>query len=138
MRFLLDAPLLVEALRPEPDTVALDWFSFHAGSGFVLAAPTLLRLHAGVAAAPAGAQRNALTRWLLSIEAEFDDLVLGFDAAASRSCARLLARGHAAGAPVPLAEAMVAAIAEVNGLILATRPSPGLTLWGGPVMDPWA
>lgn len=99
----------------------------------------MAELQAGVARTSAQ-RKNLLTRWLLGVETFFQatTAILPFDMAAAQACARLLANGAALDAPLPLAQAMVAGVAEANGLILAAPPSAHLVTWGGRMVDPWA
>ncbi len=138
MTYLVDTPLLVELLRPEPSDTVTTWVRRHEPLGLATTALAMAELQAGVARTSA-LRRNRLTRWVLAVEGFFQltTAILPFDIGAARVCARLLANG-AAGEPPPLRQAMVAGIAEANGLVLAVRHSPHLALWGGSMVDPWA
>jgi predicted nucleic acid-binding protein len=69
--------------------------------------------------------------WIARLEA--GDHVLPFDAAASRETARLLHKQ-----PMSLmADAMIAAIAKVNGLTLATRNTRDFERFRVPLVNPF-
>ncbi|KIP15039.1 PIN domain protein [Burkholderia sp. MSHR3999] len=68
----------------------------------------------------------------------FRGRILPFDAAASEAYAKLRARARAAGSVIAPADGYIAATAEANGLIVATRDVAPFEAAGLRVIDPWA
>jgi predicted nucleic acid-binding protein len=137
MTYLVDASVLVEALRPVRDVWVGRGLDSHPSLELCITAMSLAELEGGARALMPGAQRNLVTDWVRHVANRFEGRVLGFDAGCAGRCAQVRARGLAAGRPVPMIEAMICAIAERYGLILAARPTAGLALWGGPAVNPW-
>lgn len=133
MRFLLDTNILSEIRKPRPHGGALAWFTAHESAGFATPVIALFELQMGVEQLrhqdPERASRFEF--WIERLEAGSD--VLSFDAAASRETARLLNKQ-----PMGLmADAMIAAIAKVNGLTLATRNTRDFERFGVPLVNPF-
>jgi predicted nucleic acid-binding protein len=137
MSYLVETAVLVEALRPSRDVWVGRWLARHSTDTLYITAMSLATLESGAAALPPGPQRNLVTDWARAVAKRFDGRVLGFEPECAAPCAKVQARGLAAGQSVPMLAAMTCAIAERYGLILAARPAPHLALWGGPAVDPW-
>ena len=137
MSYLVEAAVLVEALRPSRNVWVGRWAEAHVRDELYITAMSLAALEGGASALASGSQRNLVTDWVRAVATAFEGRVLGFDAGCAGACARLQARGVAAGTPVPLLEAMTCAIADAHGLVLAGRAAPHLAVWGGPAVDPW-
>lgn len=109
----------------------------HIPAGLAISAMTRVELHVGRGLLAAGPDHNALFDWMEQLEARFENATLPFDDTSAAFCARLMTRALACGQTALLSEAMLAGMAEAHGLVVAARPTPLLTLWGGPVVDPW-
>lgn len=117
MKFLLDTNILSELRKQRPHGGALAWFTAHQSLGFATPVVALFELQMGVELLRSQDPLRAtqFEYWIARLEAGIN--ILPFDAAASRETARLLHKQ-----PMSLmADAMIAAIAKVNGLTLATR-----------------
>ncbi|KUZ71702.1 plasmid stability protein StbB [Burkholderia ubonensis] len=136
---LVDTNVLSEPLRPAPNASVVEWLDAQNVETLFLAAISLAELRFGVAAMPEGKRRDWLHR---SIEQRavpaFRGRILPFDAAASEAYARLRARARAAGSVIAPADGYIAATAEANGLIVATRDVAPFEAAGLRVIDPWA
>ncbi|MBH9738091.1 PIN domain-containing protein, partial [Burkholderia cepacia] len=64
--------------------------------------------------------------------------ILPFDDAASKAYASIRARARASGSAIAPADVFIAATAEANGLIIATRDGAPFEAVGLRVIDPWA
>jgi len=117
LKFLLDTNILSELRKPRLHGSVLAWFTAHQSAGFATPVVALFELQMGVEKLrPQDPSKAAQFEfWIERLESGSN--VLPFDAAASRETARLLHKQ-----PMSLmADAMIAAIAKVNGLTLATR-----------------
>ncbi|OJB46424.1 plasmid stability protein StbB [Burkholderia ubonensis] len=136
---LVDTNVLSEPLRPAPKASVLEWLDAQNVETLFLAAISLAELRFGVAAMPEGKRRDWLHR---SIEQRvvpaFRGRILPFDTAASEAYAKLRARARAAGSVIAPADGYIAATAEANGLIVATRDVAPFEAAGLRVIDPWA
>jgi predicted nucleic acid-binding protein len=133
--FLVDANVLSEATKPDPDPRVLEWLTRHERE--LAVDPMILgEIRFGIFLLPAGKRRARLERW-------FQDGVeriycLGWDAATGLRWARLLADLRTAGQSMPIKDSLIAATALVHGLPVATRNGRDFAKAGVEVVDPFA
>ncbi|MDR6498047.1 putative nucleic acid-binding protein [Burkholderia ambifaria] len=117
----------------------IEWLDAQNAETLFLAAISLAEIRFSVAALPEGRRRDRLHQ---SIEQRvlsvFRGRILPFDEAASKAYASLRARARVAGSAIAPADCFVAATAEANGLIVATRDVAPFEAVGLRVIDPWA
>ncbi|MCY3805751.1 MAG: PIN domain-containing protein [bacterium] len=71
------------------------------------------------------------------IREDFAGRVLPFDSDAARAYAAIAADRRAAGHPIALADAQIAAMARSRGMAVATRNTGDFTDVGVDLLDPW-
>jgi len=141
-RYLLDtdvismlAPARKDAL---PEFVA--WLeAADAADRIVLSVVTIHEIEKGIALlAHKGAvtRANALRLWLAGLVTRYDDAILAFDAAAATLAGQLEARAIAAGHAPGMADAMIAAIAQVHDCVVLTRNTRHFLPFGIAVVTP--
>jgi predicted nucleic acid-binding protein len=135
VRFLVDANVLSEATRPEPDPGALEWLSRHESE--IAVDPIILgEIRFGIFLLPAGKRRERLERW-------FQDGVerihcLTWESTTGLRWARLLAELRASGQSMPVKDSLIAATALVYGLTVVTRNRRNFEKAGVEIVDPFA
>jgi predicted nucleic acid-binding protein len=118
MTFLVDANVLSEATRPDPDSRVLHWLAHHERE--IAVDPIILgEILFGILLLPIGKRRAHLERW-------FQDGVerihcLAWDAATGLRWARLLADLRTRGRSMPIKDSLIAATALAHGLAVVTR-----------------
>ncbi|MGA7307117.1 MAG: PIN domain-containing protein [Rhodothermales bacterium] len=118
MKILVDANVLSEATRSDPNPTVVDWLREH--EPMIVVDPIILgEIRFGVNLLPKGRRRSLLERW-------FDEGVariacLPWDAATGMRWATLLADLRLSGRAMPLKDSMIAATALQHGLSVATR-----------------
>ncbi len=118
MTILVDANVLSEATRPEPDPAVLDWLAQHERE--IVVDPVILgEIRFGILVLPGGRRRQRLERW-------FEEGVgrihcLAWESSTGLRWARLLADLRRRGRSMPIKDSMIAATALAHGLPLATR-----------------
>jgi predicted nucleic acid-binding protein len=133
--FLVDANVLSEATRPEPDPGVLAWLALHERE--IAVDPVILgEIRFGIFLLPAGKRRARLERW-------FQDGVerihcLAWEAAAGLRWARLLAELRTSGRSMPIKDSLIAATALVHGLAVVTRNRRDFEKAGVEIVDPFA
>ena len=134
MRFLLDTNILSELRKPKPHGGVLAWFTAFERKTFVgIPVIALFELQMGIEQIRSGDPYRAASFdfWVSRIATGTN--VLALDAAASREAARLLA-----GKPSHLLpDGMIAAIAKVNGLTVATRNTRDFESFAIPLVNPF-
>jgi predicted nucleic acid-binding protein len=132
--YLVDANVLSEPTKAQPNANVVQWLSVHEGD-LVVDPIVLGEIRLGVLVLQSGQKRRRLVRWLATVE----ELVgcLPWDAAVSRRWAELVAALRRKGRALPLLDSMIAATALEHGLIVATRNVRDFRKAGVKVVDPF-
>jgi tRNA(fMet)-specific endonuclease VapC len=117
-RYLLDANVLSEPLRPIPNPGVLHRLGQH-DQAIATAAPAWHELVFGAQRLPASRKRSALERYLDEV-VRATMPILAYDVAAAGWHAAERARLGALGRTPPFVDGQIAAIARTNGLVLVT------------------
>lgn len=134
MKYLVDANVLSEPTKPQPERRVVEWLRRHEEE--IAVDPFILgELRYGILLLPKGKKRSALEDW-------FDGGIqrlecLPWDAATGLEWATLLARLRKAGKAMPLKDSCIAATARLNDLIVVTRNRVDFEKAGVGVLDPF-
>jgi len=133
--YLVDANVLSEPTKPQPDPSCVRWLRTHQ-RGLVVDPIILGEIRYGIHLLPAGSRRRQLERW-------FDEGIqrihcVSWDAAAGLRWARLLADLRASGQAMPIKDSLIAATALVHGFSVATRNTRDFAKAGLVLVDPFA
>jgi hypothetical protein len=133
VNFLLDTNILSELRKPRPHGAVLAWFMAYQNAYFATPAIALFELQMGTEKLRKQDAYRAemFDFWVARIAGGSN--VLPLDAAAAREAARLLNK-HSM---VLMADAMIAAIARVNGLTVATRNTRDFEHFDVPLVNPF-
>jgi hypothetical protein len=119
---IVDTNVVSEILKPTPAPQVRRWFFEHTTGDLVTTAITKAELLLGAALLSPGRRRAVLEAALDKLfAADFAGRVLPFDEAAASEYPRIVLPRRAAGRPISLADAQIAAIARAHGATLATR-----------------
>lgn len=135
MRYLVDADVLSEPTRPEPNPAVVDWLRVHERE-MVVDPVVLGEIRFGILLLPAGSRRRRLEGW-------FEEGVrrvecLPWDAATGLRWARLLADLRRTGRAMPVKDSLIAATALAHGLVVVSRNRRDFEKAGVRVVDPFA
>ena len=135
MTILVDANILSEATKPDPDPKVLEWLARHERE--IAVDPIILgEIRYGILLLPAGKRRARLERWF---QAGIERIhCLPWEVATGLRWAQLLAELRAGGRSMPIKDSLIAATALVHGLPVATRNRRDLEKAGVEVIDPFA
>jgi len=134
MTYLVDANVLSEPTKPDPDPRVVDWLRRH--ERVIVIDPIILgEIRFGIHLLPAGARRRRLDRW-------FEEGVkrvhcLPWDAACGLRWARLVADLRSSGDAMPIKDSLIAATALVHGLTVATRNTGDFGKAGVKIVNPF-
>lgn len=123
MRYLLDTNIISNVTKPEPSASLLAWMAERRDEDLLIASLTVGEIRKGILEMPRGRRRDVLEAWFSGPEgppALFAGRVLPFDERAALAWARLMAEGRRAGRPRSALDTIIAAVAEVNGLVVVT------------------
>ena len=135
MTFLVNANVLSEATRPEPDPRVLAWLARHERE--IVVDPVILgEIRFGILLLPIGKRRARLERW-------FEEGVerihcIGWEAATGLRWAELLAELRTRGRSMQIKDSLIAATALVHGFPLATLNRRDFEQAGVEIIDPYA
>jgi predicted nucleic acid-binding protein len=133
VKFLLDTNVLSELRKAKPHGAVLAWYKSHSSKAFAVPALALYEIQAGaeVTRRQDAEKAREIERWA---EALADGaVVLPLDGVAARESARLMARQS----KLLIEDAMIAAIAKVNGLTVATRNTRDFERFAVPLVNPF-
>lgn len=134
MKYLVDANVLSETTKPQPDENAISWLRAHE-TEIAVDAHILGEIHFGILLLPAGRRRRRLEEWFSQIVLHI--ACLPWDAAVGMRWARLLADLRRVGKAMPVKDSLIAAIALHHGLTVVTRNVRDFRNAGVAVVDPF-
>ena len=134
MKYLVDANVLSEPTRPDPNPAVVGWLRRHERE--IAVDPIILgEVKFGILLLPRGKRRARLEQW-------FDEGIgriqcLTWDAFVGLRWAELLARLRSSGRSMPIKDSLIAATALAFGLTVATRNRSDFEKAGVDVEDPF-
>ena len=118
MTCLVDANVLSEATKSDPDPRVLDWLRRNERA--IVVDPIILgEIRFGILLLPAGRRRTRLERWFELGVGRIH--CLPWEVATGLRWSQLLAALRAAGLSMPIKDSLIAATALTHGLAVATR-----------------
>ncbi len=136
---VLDTNVLSELVRRFPEPSVCDWLDAQQPAEISTSSVTAAELLHGVARLPPGKRRSALVDAVHAML--YDDLrgrIEPFDASAAEEYARVVCDREAAGRPIEVPDAQIAAICRARGASLATRNVKDFLHTGVELIDPWS
>jgi hypothetical protein len=134
---VVDTNVLSELTRPHPEPRVVTWLRKNTA---LLALPTVAigELRYGVMRLPDGRRRSSLEAALDALVAQFAANLISYDVLAANACGEILAVAEAAGRPMSLADAQIAACARVARASLATRNVNDFATTRLNLINPWS
>jgi hypothetical protein len=135
LKYLIDANVLSEITKPEPQIRVTDWLRGHERQ--IVVDPIVLgEIRFGIHLVSSVARRRRLEQW-------FDEVIqtircLPWQAKTGLRWAKLLAELRAAGKSMPIKDSLIAATALVHNLTIVTRNKRDFLNAGVKVIDPFA
>ncbi|MCU1301158.1 MAG: VapC toxin family domain ribonuclease [Candidatus Sulfotelmatobacter sp.] len=137
MTFLLDTNAISEWVKTRPNAGLMNWMELADEDRVYVSVISLAELRYGVERMPAGSRRSRLEQWLQhELPLRFESRILTVDTVVAELWGRIVSRSDAAGRPIGVMDAFLAATAEVHQLTLVTRNVSDFSLLKG-VLNPW-
>jgi toxin FitB len=135
---ILDTNVVSEPKRPVPDPKVRSWFAAQDVDRLYLTTTVIAELAVGIERLPAGRRRTDFRRWLEAlVQEDFAGRILVFDVKAALIYGKLVAAALARGRPPTVGDARIAAVAQRDGMAVASRDSRGFESLAVSVIDPW-
>jgi predicted nucleic acid-binding protein len=136
---LLDTNVISELVKVEPNSAVAAYLDGVAPETVFTAAVCEAEIWYGLAIMPAGRKRdNLIAKMTNFFDAAFQGQVLPFDRACASLYGEIRHSREAAGRPVSVEDAMIAATAEAYGVqAIVTRNVKDFVGRGVAVIDPW-
>ncbi len=132
--FLVDANVLSESTRREPNTKVLTWLDRHKRT-FVVDPIVLGEIRLGILLLGPGKRRDALEEWFETVVKTVD--CIPWDRSVSMRWAKLVADMKQRGTRLPVADSMIAATALTHNFVVATRNVDHFQRAGVTVVNPF-
>ena len=133
---LLDTNVLSELTRARPAPQVVAWLEENEPR-LALPAITLAELRYGIARLASGRRKSRLTRFWNMTRERFVGRIYSFDDRAAEAYGDIAAAAERAGTPINVAGGLIAAIAVVHGMSIATRDISDFDVAGASVVNPW-
>ena len=132
---IVDTNVISEMMRETPDPEVLAWTA--TAGRLHTTAITLAEVEYGLARLPDGRRRDQLTTTASRVFADFDDVIVSFDARAARRYGASVAGRSQSGGPIATADAQIAAICASREPRLATRNAADFDATQISLINPW-
>ncbi|WP_018334952.1 PIN domain-containing protein [Actinomycetospora chiangmaiensis] len=133
---VVDTNVLSDLTKPDRDERLESWFATESDL-VAVSAVTLAEIDMGIAIMPPGARREMKAFAMRAIvDDSLEGNVIPFDRAAAERYGTVVAARRAAGRPIAIADAQIAAICRARGATLATRNVRDFEHTGITVFDP--
>ena len=133
----LDTNVISKAMKPEPHTQVLQWLNAQMAETLYLSSVTIAELAFGIAVLPAGKRKELLFHALEGIVDLFANRVLSFDVKAAHEYGQLFMKARQQGLCFPIQDGCIAAIAQANHFMVASRHPTAFKAANLTVINPW-
>ncbi len=135
---VLDTNVVSELLRAQPNPNVLRWYSLQTLAQLHITSITQAEMLLGVALLGPGKRKDGLQQSMQHFfERDFGSLALPFDHKAADAYAQITASRRAAGRPIMILDAQIAAICSATGASIATRDVTDFADCGLDLINPW-
>jgi predicted nucleic acid-binding protein len=137
VNFLLDTNTVSEWVKLRPNPGLMDWMESADEDRIFISVVSLAEIRYGVERLTAGRRRNRLEQWLrYELPLRFENRILPVDVAIAEVWGKTVLRSEAAGRPIGVMDAFLAATAETHQLTLVTRNVSDFPLFKA-LLNPW-
>lgn len=138
MNYLLDTCVISETRAKKPNSAVMKWLSRQDPGTLYISAISIGEIKNGICLLGDTRKARELSEWLGELETSFGSRVLSVNVTVAECWGRILAESSRAGAPRPAVDALIAATARVDNLVLVTRNERDTLGTGVELLNPFA
>lgn len=128
--YLLDTCVISELIRAEPSPKVMEWIDGQDEENLYLCVITLGEVEKGISKLAEGRKKMQLQTWLADeLMERFNGRIFGITAEVARCWGTMRS--------LPVIDALIAATAITNDLIVVTRNTADMSGSGATLLDPW-
>lgn len=136
--YLLDTCVISETRAKKPDAAVIEWLSRQPPETLYLSTITIGEIKNGICMLGDTKKARALAEWLNELQATFSPRVLSVNATVAECWGEILAANAKSGNTRPAIDALIAATAKVDNLILVTRNVRDMDGMGVKLLNPFS
>lgn len=136
--YLLDTCVISETRAKKPDAAVIEWLSRQPPETLYLSTITIGEIKNGICMLGDTKKARALSEWLNELQATFSPRVLSVNATVAECWGEILAANAKSGNTRPAIDALIAATAKVDNLILVTRNIRDMDGMGVKLLNPFS
>ena len=136
--YLLDTCVISETRAKKPDAVVIEWLSRQTPETLYISAISIGEIKNGICMLGDTKKARALSEWLKELQATFGPRVLSVNATVAECWGEILAANAKSGNTRPAIDALIAATAKVDNLILVTRNIRDMDGMGVKLLNPFS
>lgn len=139
MSFLIDTNVVSEWVKPRPNAGVIDWLAHADEDRIFLSVITLAELRYGIEKMPVGSSRKQrLEQWLTNeLPLRFEGRVISIDHVVADFWGKIVASSEAAGRPIGVTDAFIAATVQTHDFTLVTRNVSDFEFSVESILNPW-
>ncbi len=136
--YLLDTCVISELIKAEPSQKVMEWIDGQDEEKLHLSVITLGEIEKGISKLAEGRKKIQLQAWLADeLMERFSGRIFGITTEVARCWGTMLGESAKNGRSLPVVDALIAATAIINGLIVVTRNTADMSGSGATLPDPW-
>jgi toxin FitB len=136
--YLLDTCVISELIRAEPSPKVMEWIDGQEEQNLHLSVITLGEIEKGISKLAEGRKKMQLQAWLADeLMERFNGRIFGITTEVACCWGKMLGESEKIGRSLPVVDALIAATAITNGLIVVTRNTADMSGSGATLLDPW-
>lgn len=135
--YLLDTCVISELIRAEPSPKVMEWIDGQDEENLYLCVITIGEVEKGISKLEEGRKKIQLQAWLADeLMERFNGRIFGITTEVARCWGTMLGESEKKGRSLPVVDALIAATAITNGLIVVTRNTADMSGSGSTLFDP--
>ena len=136
--YLLDTCVISETRAKKPDAAVVEWLSRQPPEALYLSALSIGEIKNGICMLDDTKKARALSEWLNELQATFSPRILSVNATVAECWGEILAANAKSGNTRPAIDALIAAMAKVDDLVLVTRNVRDMEGMGVKLLNPFS